>query len=85
MIALIRSDAYRVAHSRWIWALAAIVAVLVVAPPLAMRWAGGWPASYADLTGDALAMGGVQMLAAGAAASHGSPGSAPSRCCSPPP
>ena len=26
MIALIRSDAYRVAHSRWIWALAAIVA-----------------------------------------------------------
>ena len=64
MIALLRSDAYRVLRSRWIWAVAAIVAFLLLAPALMMRWTSMGPVSYDDLTGSALAMTGVQMLAA---------------------
>lgn len=64
MIALLRSDAYRVLRSRWIWGAAAIVAFLLLAPALMMRWAGMGPVCYDDLTGSALAMTGVQMLAA---------------------
>ena len=68
MIALLRSDAYRVLRSRWIWAVAAIVAFLTLAPALMMRWTGMGPVRYDDLTGSALSMGGVQLLAAAMAA-----------------
>ena len=64
MIALLRSDAYRVLHSRWIWVVAAIVAFLLLAPALMMRWTSMGPIYYDDLTSSALAMTGVQMLAA---------------------
>ncbi len=64
MIALLRSDAYRVLHSRWIWGASAIVAFLLLAPALVMRWTGMGPISYDDLTGSALTMTGVQILAA---------------------
>lgn len=64
MIALLRSDAYRVLHSRWIWAVAAIVAFLLLAPGLMMRWTSMGPISYDDLTGSALPMNGIQILAA---------------------
>lgn len=68
MIALLRSDAYRVLHSRWIWVVAAIVAFLLLAPALMMRWTSMGPVSYDDLTGSALPMTGVQILAAAMAA-----------------
>lgn len=64
MIALLRSDAYRVLHSRWIWGVAAIVAFLLFAPALMMRWTNMGPIYYDDLTSSALTMGGIQMLAA---------------------
>ena len=64
MIALLRSDAYRVLRSRWIWGVAAIVALLLLAPAVMMRWTGMGPVCYDDLTGSALAMGGIRMLAA---------------------
>ena len=64
MIALLRSDAYRVLHSRWIWVVAVIVTFLMLAPALMMRWTGMGPVCYDDLTNSALAMTGVQMLAA---------------------
>lgn len=64
MIALLRSDAYRVLHARWIWAVAAIVAFLLLAPGLMMRWTSMGPVSYDDLTGSALPMNGIQILAA---------------------
>ena len=64
MIALLRSDAYRVLHSRWIWGVVAIVTFLLFAPALMMRWTSMGPVFYDDLTGSALAMTGVQMLAA---------------------
>ncbi|MBE5024822.1 hypothetical protein INF26_08175 [Olsenella sp. DSM 107455] len=64
MIALLRSDAYRVLHSRWIWGVVAIVAFLLLAPALMMRWTSMGPVRYDDLTNSALAMTGVQMLAA---------------------
>ena len=64
MIALLRSDAYRVLRSRWIWVVAAIVAFLLLAPALMMRWTSMGPIYYDDLTGSALAMNGIQMLAA---------------------
>ena len=64
MIALLRSDAYRVLRSRWVWGVVAIVAFLLLAPALMMRWASMGPVFYDDLTGSALAMTGVQMLAA---------------------
>ena len=64
MIALLRSDAYRVLRSRWIWGVAVIVAFLLLAPALMMRWTNMGPVFYDDLTGSALTMTGVQMLAA---------------------
>lgn len=64
MIALLRSDAYRVLHSRWIWAVAAIVAFLLLAPGLMMRWTSMGPIYYDDLTSSALTMSGIQILAA---------------------
>ena len=64
MIALLRSDAYRVLRSRWIWGVVAIVAFLLLAPALMMRWTSMGPVRYDDLTNSALAMTGVQMLAA---------------------
>ena len=64
MIALLRSDAYRVLRSRWIWAVAAIVAFLTLAPALMMRWTNMGPICYDNLTGSALTMSGVQLLAA---------------------
>ena len=64
MIALLRSDAYRVLRSRWIWVVAAVVAFLLLAPSLMMRWTRMGPIYYDDLTGSALAMNGIQMLAA---------------------
>ena len=68
MIALLRSDAYRVLRSRWIWGAAAIVALLLLAPAVMMRWTGMGPIFYDGLTSSALAMTGVQMLAAAMAA-----------------
>lgn len=67
-MALLRSDAYRVLRSRWIWGAAAIVALLLLAPAVMMRWTNMGPVRYDDLTGSALAMGGVQILAAAMAA-----------------
>ena len=64
MIALLRSDAHRVLHSRWIWGVVAIVTFLLLAPALMMRWTSMGPVFYDDLTSSALAMTGVQMLAA---------------------
>lgn len=64
MIALLRSDAYRVLHSRWIWVAAAVVTFLTLAPSLMMRWTSMGPIYYEDLTGSALAMNGIQILAA---------------------
>ena len=64
MIALLRSDAYRVLRSRWIWGVAAIVAFLLLAPALMMRWTNMGPIYYDDLTSSALPMNGIQMLAA---------------------
>lgn len=64
MIALLRSDAYRVLRSRWIWGAAAIVALLLLAPAVMMRWTNMGPVRYDDLTGSALSMGGIRILAA---------------------
>ena len=64
MIALLRSDAYRVLRSRWIWGVAAIVAFLLLAPGLMMRWTSMGPIYYDDLTSSALTMSGIQILAA---------------------
>ena len=64
MIALLRSDAYRVLRSRWIWGVAAIVAFLLLAPALMMRWTSMGPIFYDDLTSSALTMSGIQILAA---------------------
>ena len=64
MIALLRSDAYRVPHSRWIWVAAAIVTFLMLAPALMMRWTSMGPIYYDDLTGSALTINGIQILAA---------------------
>ena len=44
--------------------MAAIVAFLLLAPALMMRWTSMGPIYYDDLTGSALAMNGIQMLAA---------------------
>ena len=64
MIALLRSDAYRVLHSRWIWVATALVAFLLLAPGLMMRWTSMGPIYYDDLTSSALTMSGIQILAA---------------------
>ncbi len=64
MIALLRSDAYRALRSRWIWGVAAIVAFLLLAPGLMMRWTSMGPIYYDDLTSSALTMSGIQILAA---------------------
>ena len=64
MTSLLRSDAYRVLHSRWIWVVAAIVVFLLSAPALMMRWTSMGPIYYDDLTSSALAINGIQMLAA---------------------
>ena len=64
MTGLLRSDAYRVLHSRWLWAFAAAVAFLQLAPALLMRWTGMGPASFDTLTGSALSLGGIEILAA---------------------
>ena len=64
MIALLRSDAYRVLRSRWIWVFAAFVAFLLFAPAVMMRSTDMGPIRYDDLTGSALSMGSIRMLAA---------------------
>ncbi len=64
MISLLRSDSYRVLRSRWIWVTAAVVAFLLLAPAFMIRWTSMGPIYYDDLTGSALAMHGIQMLAA---------------------
>ena len=68
MMGLLRSDAYRVLHSRWIWAFAAAVAFLQLASALLMRWTGMGPIAFDTLTGSALSLGGIQILAAAMAA-----------------
>ena len=62
MIALLRSDAYRVLHSRWIWVVAAIVTFLTLAPALLMRWTHMGPVAFDNLTGSALSLGGCEIL-----------------------
>lgn len=64
MIALLRSDAYRVLHSRWLWVVVAIVTFLMLAPALLMRWTGMGPTFFDNLTGSALSLGGIEILAA---------------------
>ena len=64
MIALLRSDAYRVLHGRWLWVFAAAVAFLTIVPALLMRWTGMGPAAFDTLTGSALSLGGVEVLVA---------------------
>ena len=64
MIALLRSDAYRVLHGRWVWALAAAVAVLSFAPALLMRWTNMGPVTFDTLTGSALSLGGIEVITA---------------------
>ena len=62
MIALLRSDAYRVLHGRWIWVVVAIVAFLTLVPALLMRWTHMGPAAFDTLTGSALSLGGIEIL-----------------------
>lgn len=64
MIALLRSDAYRVLRSRWVRAVAAVVAFLTLAPALLMRWTGMGPVAFDSLTGSALSLGGCEVLSA---------------------
>lgn len=64
MIALLRSDAYRVLHSRWIWVVLALVTFLTFAPALMMRWTSMGPVAFDSLTGSALSLGGTEILAA---------------------
>lgn len=64
MIALLRSDAYRVLHGRWIWVTVAIVTFLTLAPALLMRWTNMGPVAFDSITGSALSLGGVEILAA---------------------
>ena len=64
MIALLRSDAYRILRSRWIWVVLALVAFLTFAPALLMRWTNMGPAVFDSLTGSALSLGGIEILAA---------------------
>ena len=63
MIALLRSDAYRVLRSRWIWVVVAIVTFLTLAPALLMRWTHMGPVAFDNLTGSALSLGGCEILA----------------------
>lgn len=64
MIALLRSDAYRVLHSRWIWVVVAIVTFLTFAPALLMRWTGMGPVAFDSITGSALSLSGCEILSA---------------------
>lgn len=64
MTALLRSDAYRVLHSRWIWVAVAIVTFLTLAPALLMRWTNMGPVAFDSITGSALSLGGVEILVA---------------------
>ena len=68
MMALLRSDAYRVARSRWLWVFAAAVTFLQLAPALLMRWTRMGPEAFDNLTGSALSLGGIELLAAAMAA-----------------
>lgn len=62
MTALLRSDAYRVLHGRWIWVVVAIVTFLTLAPALLMRWTHMGPVAFDNLTGSALSLGGCEIL-----------------------
>lgn len=62
MIALLRSDAYRVVRSRWAWVILALVALLTFAPALLMRWTSMGPVAFDSLTGSALSLGGIEIL-----------------------
>ena len=64
MIALLRADAYRIARSRWAWAFVVTVALIIFAPALLMRWTGMGPVAFDRLTGSALSLGGMELLAA---------------------
>ena len=64
MTALLRSDAYRVLHSRWIWVAVAIVTFLTLAPALLMRWTNMGPVAFDSITGSALSLGRVEILVA---------------------
>ncbi|WP_204793695.1 hypothetical protein [Olsenella profusa] len=61
-MALLRSDAYRVARSHWAWFVVALVAFLTFAPVLLMRWTHLGPVAFDRLTGSALSLGGVESL-----------------------
>ena len=63
MMALLRADAYRVLRSRWIWAILALVTLLRLAPALLMRWTSMGPDAFDSLTGSALSLGGIEILA----------------------
>lgn len=65
MIALLRADAYRLLHARWLRVTAAVIAFLVLAPHLLMRWSSLGPVFYDNITSSALGLDGCQILAAG--------------------
>ena len=60
MIALLRSDAYRVLRSRWFWAFVVAMAILTFAPALLMRWTNMGPTSFDRLIGSGVSLGGVE-------------------------
>ncbi|WP_273397162.1 hypothetical protein [Thermophilibacter mediterraneus] len=63
-MALLRADAYRVVRSRWAWVILALMALLTFAPALLMRWTSMGPVAFDSLTGSALSLGGIEILAA---------------------
>lgn len=64
MTALLRSDAYRILHARWVWVVLAVVAFLTMAPAVLMRATGMGPDSFDTLTSSALSLGGIEVIAA---------------------
>lgn len=64
MTALLRSDAHRLLHARWLRVTAAVVALLVLAPHILMRWSSMGPVFYDNITSSALGLDGCQILVA---------------------
>lgn len=64
MIALLRSDLYRIARSRWVWVVLAALTLLTIAPAVLMRVTDMGPDAFDSLTSSALGLGGVEVIAA---------------------
>lgn len=63
-MALLRSDAYRVLRSRWVWVVVSIIALLTFAPALLMRWTHMGPVVFDRVCGSALSLSGIESLTA---------------------